>query len=609
MKTLVYGTSVRGDSHYICGTECQDSNSFSESDFSDDAVKVIAVSDGHGNALYRRSAQGSAFAVDIAKRELYNFVNRESALLDEITVIQRIIDAPPPQLLRQSSTEAKTPPSVKQATFDTEDIDVAEDTERSEVTEDPADTERSESPAETEATPKSTAELLLLKDRVQALEEIILKDLETVKENIIAEWNNAVDRAFSSEPIYMIDASIREYRSISDEPRSEAFTGYGDLGEGKISFKTGSLNCNALKSLISRPRLLYGATLIAAAQYKEHNFILQLGDGDATVIFEDGRVEAPVQNSGRVSGNETYSLCQNSALSHFRSVYLRDDIGFIMINTDGISDALEDKGALFDIATELRKTVDEDASVFREELTSLLRHFSSGSGDDCSVCFIAKGVSEEAYGQIKSSAAAEDKAPNLPYIPLFENYALNRELYRISDTDAKDTPYYSEVEMSNVGREAIRNSLMKDRYVDLIESRQQLEAIPIYRKLLIDIFKYGKQYLDNEEDSLNVEQEETFRREIDRILSEHPIRILSFRSTKVEMDDMGEISARQSDERTAIILSAKDGTLEIADISKNTFNLICNDLSSLVSFNGTVPITEEQELEINNYRITVKKEK
>ena len=163
--------------------------------------------------------------------------------------------------------------------------------------------------------------------------------------------------------------------------------------------------------------------------------------------------------------------------------------------------------------------------------------------------------------------------------------------------------------MSNVGREAIRNSLMKDRYVDLIESRRQLEAIPIYRKLLIDIFKYGKQYLDNEEDSLNVEQEETFRREIDRILSEHPIRILSFRSTKVEMDDMGEISARQSDERTAIILSAKDGTLEIADISKNTFNLICNDLSSLVSFNGTVPITEEQELEINNYRITVKKEK
>ena len=92
MKTVVYGSSIKGNGHFISGTQCQDNNSFDEKDFSDDEIKVIALSDGHGGAPYCRSAKGSRLAVDITKKELYDFVNRIKPFLDEIDSAQRIID-------------------------------------------------------------------------------------------------------------------------------------------------------------------------------------------------------------------------------------------------------------------------------------------------------------------------------------------------------------------------------------------------------------------------------------------------------------------------------------------------------------------------------------
>ena len=97
MKTLVYGSSIKGNGHFVSGTECQDSNSFLETDFSEDEIKVIALSDGHGGAPYLRSAQGSKLAVEIAKKELYAFVHKVKDLLDEIDSVQHIMNTHPPQ--------------------------------------------------------------------------------------------------------------------------------------------------------------------------------------------------------------------------------------------------------------------------------------------------------------------------------------------------------------------------------------------------------------------------------------------------------------------------------------------------------------------------------
>ena len=92
MNTVVYGSSIKGNGHFIHGGKCQDSNSFDEKDFSEDEIKVIALSDGHGGAPYCRSAKGAKFAVDIAKSELYSFVSRIKDFLDEIDSAQKFIN-------------------------------------------------------------------------------------------------------------------------------------------------------------------------------------------------------------------------------------------------------------------------------------------------------------------------------------------------------------------------------------------------------------------------------------------------------------------------------------------------------------------------------------
>ena len=162
MKTLVYGSSIKGNGHFVSGTECQDSNSFLETDFSEDEIKVIALSDGHGGAPYLRSAQGSKLAVEIAKKELYEFVHKVKDLLDEIDSVQHIINTPPPQFV----------------------IKVGEKKE----------------PLE------SSPEASLLKLRVQTLEKRVALELESVKEAIVKAWCKAVDDAFASEPIEIVEA-------------------------------------------------------------------------------------------------------------------------------------------------------------------------------------------------------------------------------------------------------------------------------------------------------------------------------------------------------------------------------------------------------------------
>ena len=84
MKSIVYGASIRGNDHYRTGSECQDSNSFSEEDIFGGEIKVIALSDGHGGATYCRSAEGSRFAVDITKKALHDFIVENKAILDEL---------------------------------------------------------------------------------------------------------------------------------------------------------------------------------------------------------------------------------------------------------------------------------------------------------------------------------------------------------------------------------------------------------------------------------------------------------------------------------------------------------------------------------------------
>ena len=565
MKTLVYGSSIKGNGHFVSGTECQDSNSFLETDFSEDEIKVIALSDGHGGAPYLRSAQGSKLAVEIAKKELYAFVHKVKDLLDEIDSVQHIMNAHPPQFA----------------------IKVGEKKEPL----------------------KSSPEASLLKLRVQTLEKRLALELDTVKESIVKTWCKAVDDAFEADPIEVVEAEVFKFNSIDEEPMTEVYVGYGDAIDDRISFINCNLGNNIIRILERNPRELYGATLLAVAQYKDHIFIFQLGDGDITIVDDEDHSERIKVKADNLIGDETYSLCQTNAVNYADVVYFRRKIKIVMLSSDGISKASDDENLLSNIAHVVYESINEAPEELRTEFKPMLRRFSNSSSDDCTICFIANGINDESYEIIKASEE-QDEEHSLDSLrrPLFDAYNLNRDLYLLGEIEDKKKPIVSEVKFTKIGITAIQKSFLKEQYIDLIESKKQIASMTWQRSLLLDILAYGKHYLEEKEGSLKTTQEEAYRNAINEILAANPIRLIRFKSSSLEMKSKGAIKIHTSEERFAIVLAVEGSVMKIVDISQKVYNLICTDFSSLVTFVGHLPITEEYKLNINKYDLMLKKE-
>lgn len=565
MKTLVYGSSIKGNGHFASGVECQDSNSFSELDFTDDEIKVVALSDGHGGAPYCRSAQGSRFAVDIAKKELYAFVSKIKDALDEIDSVQHIINTPPAQFLVKVG-EKKEPLKI-------------------------------------------SSEISLLKLRLQNLEKRINIELDLVKEAIVKAWNKAVDEAFASDPLEVIEANILKFDSITEDPVLSSHVGYGTASGNVIRFANRDLGKNILENLEKNPRQVYGATLLALAQYKDHIFILQIGDGDVTVVDCDNHIDNPIKRGEHLIGNETDSLCQKAALTRFNALYFRRKIKIAMLSTDGIANALEDETGLEAVALGLYESIDEEPAEFRSEFKPFLRRFSSGSNDDCTICFIANGISDEAYETIKASQEVEEEhSLSSTSRPLFETYALNHDFYLLAESEEKKKPVVSEVKFTKIGTTAIQKSFMKEQYIDLIESSKQLDAMTWQRLLLLDILAYGKKYLGEKENALKLAQEDAYRKAINEILSVNPLRLVKIKVTKIEMNSKGGIKLHMTDELIGIVLAVNGGTMEVATVTETVYKQIHDDFKSLVTFVGHLTITEQYKLFINKYDLILKKE-
>lgn len=565
MKTLVYGSSIKGNGHFVSGTECQDSNSFLETDFSEDEIKVIALSDGHGGAPYLRSAQGSKLAVEIAKKELYAFVHKVKDLLDEIDSVQHIMNTHPPQFA----------------------IKVGEKKEPL----------------------KSSPEASLLKLRVQILEKRLALELDTVKESIVKTWCKAVDDAFEADPIEVVEAEVFKFNSIDEEPMTEVYVGYGDAIDDRISFINCNLGNNIIRILERNPRELYGATLLAAAQYKDHIFIFQLGDGDITIVDDEDHSERIKVKADNLIGDETYSLCQINAVNYVDTVYFRRKAKIIMLSSDGISKASDDENLLSNIAHVVYESINEAPGELRTEFKPMLRRFSNSSSDDCTICFIANGINDESYEIIKASEE-QDEEHSLDSLrrPLFDAYNLNRDLYLLGEIEGKKKPIVSEVKFTKIGITAIQKSFLKEQYIDLIGSKKQIASMTWQGSLLLDILAYGKHYLEEKESSLKEAQEEAYRKAINELVLANPLRLIRFKSSSLEMKSNGALKIHTSEERFAIVLAVEGSVMKIVDISQKVYNLIYTDFSSLVTFVGHLPITEEYKLNINKYDLMLKKE-
>jgi hypothetical protein len=134
--------------------------------------------------------------------------------------------------------------------------------------------------------------------------------------------------------------------------------------------------------------LAYGATLIVVAITESYVLFLQLGDGDILVVSDDGEsVEVPIPPDLSMVGNETASLCLQSAQNLFRSSFqsLGDGRpGLIAVSTDGYSNSFADTPSFQKIGPDFLKLIrTHGVDYVRQEMASWLDQASErGSGDD-----------------------------------------------------------------------------------------------------------------------------------------------------------------------------------------------------------------------------------
>lgn len=357
MSTLVYGTSIRGNGHYRAGIECQDSTSFCEKDFLADKIKLIALSDGHGEPTCQRSVIGANVATLIAREELYRCVLKLAPTLDELDTLNEIIKSPPRHIKREGDGVS--------------------------------------------------AELSLIKDHASYLSSQISEALDGVKSKIIDKWRCAVLKDFSENPLAILSAeeSIDETKLL--------LPAYASKTEKGILLSRQVLKSNAQAQITENPYIVYGATLLACAQYKEHIFLLKLGDGSITILDSDGKAVEPIKSKPEEIANATESLCQKYASKLMQSAYLKCKAKIILLCTDGVTNALDSEESLGELAGGLYESINEEPRKLRCEFNDFLRGFSDATDDDCSIGFIANEIDDYAYEIIKNTEDGEENEINV----------------------------------------------------------------------------------------------------------------------------------------------------------------------------------------------------
>jgi len=150
----------------------------------------------------------------------------------------------------------------------------------------------------------------------------------------------------------------------------------------------------------SEPRLSpYGATLLTIAADDGDITVLQIGDGDLMLGYPDGRVERPLRADVGLSGEETYSLCQDDAETRFRvaSLWRAPDQpwpDFALLASDGVAKSYPDDAAFANAVARIRELAISDWAGLLAGLSDWLSELSSkGSGDDATLCLAARAPS------------------------------------------------------------------------------------------------------------------------------------------------------------------------------------------------------------------------
>ena len=502
MKTLVYGVSIKGNQHYIVGAPCQDSNSYEPGDNSSDEIKVIAISDGHGGAQYCRSDIGSSLAVKIAKKELYELVLQSKPLLDKIDEESASID----KLFASSFQEGSL-----------------------------------------------TSERAILEDSLNNYKSELNARIEQTKKSIISSWNQAVDEHFMSNAIAISFARIHEARLKEPSKEIGIIKGYINLEKDKISYINRGLEDNVVSRIQSNPRSIYGATLLVAAQYKNHIIILKLGDGDVSIVDSEDKIIFPIKDKEYEMSNITNSICQKNAIDYFDSLYLKKAVKIIMLSTDGVPNSFKNKSDIGELAQNMYENLVEEAKDFKADIKPYIREFSANensNGDDCTIAMIANEIPEESYEAFVSSEEKDEETSELEklYSPMFSDYKLD-EVYNLEEKKA----IFKHEKIDKDNTELLSKRKKIEDELENIESDNNDSILAELEQVKVEIHKKRKEYIKD-------------------YISQNKLLLINNTLHNLTLEKEGVVI--EKDEQFSVILSSNKNKLELKPITKEYFKAL-----------------------------------
>ena len=139
---------------------------------------------------------------------------------------------------------------------------------------------------------------------------------------------------------------------------------------------------------LSRPAVIYGATLLFAIVTQHSLALGQLGDGDVVVVDEGGCVERPLPADARLIAHETTSLSDKDAVGNVRMTILpTGSCRLVLLATDGYANSFTSDDAFLQVGTDVLSMADKEGiAVIRSSLPDWLAETTrEGAGDDIGV--------------------------------------------------------------------------------------------------------------------------------------------------------------------------------------------------------------------------------
>lgn len=185
--------------------------------------------------------------------------------------------------------------------------------------------------------------------------------LNQLSANIIFRWREAITDDYLLEPF------TEDEKALLTHKESDAF----HSNEGWIS--------------------AYGTTLLLVVRAQKFWFGLHIGDGKCVTVNSSGDFSQPIPWDDKCFLNQTTSLCDEQALSHFRHIFSRENLPVAaFIASDGVDDTFGTDEALHGFyKTILQLFTEKGLSRGVAELNNYLPQLSEkGSQDDISIAGI-----------------------------------------------------------------------------------------------------------------------------------------------------------------------------------------------------------------------------